>query len=237
MAGTPTGQRRALSRFVKWVLVLVFPTLPITIYKNAKKLPVDTSDATFNRLRSEWEGELGQGNEGRREAVSVIYQSDIDRIVGLESKAVGLLSAVGIVAAGAFVCVIGKPPASFVAFVALAYALLSGAACCWLLVPEQRAALFLRDVKSQTNGFAEMAAVSAMLTGTIVRKSNLVASAALDLRRAAIAVVVSLLFLVVPITGTGIDPGMTHRSGCQTPTSIGGGRTPQCPSPDNKPKS
>lgn len=181
------------------MMLFVLPTLPFAAWKNAKITKTARVD-NFDQLTAKWSGDLDEDHRERRDVVAILYQGELARVASLENKAIGLLTASSIVAAGAFASLF-SPTAPVAAVVALIYLSSSGVAACWLLTPRMRKALFLRDVKSKTSGFAEMAATTESLGPVATWTSNLVTAAARDLTRGLLATVVAVALVISAHSG------------------------------------
>jgi len=118
------------------------------------------------------------------------------RLVAIEAKAIGILQAAGVVAAGAFVaCADDGLAARSLGIVSLVYLCACGIAACTMLVPAQRSALTPEDI-GREDGYATVAAASESLTPVGIRSANLVTSAAYDLTRGLAAALPALLLVV-----------------------------------------
>jgi hypothetical protein len=146
----------------------------------------------------EWSAHFkGDGDaQSSGELAQLAYQQAMDRLTGLESKAVGLLTVAGIVAAGGFAACAARSPAPIFAVAGLAFVACACVGCALILLPRERYALVVDDVLSPTGGFAEMAAAARMTEPAALRASNLLTSATYDLMRSFLLIGVALGLLV-----------------------------------------
>jgi hypothetical protein len=161
---------------------LLLPTL-LECRRANHKVIKDPDDAEFRRLRDSWIQVLEIGSPGKREAVSIAYQDTVGRIATLESKSIGVLQAIAIAAAGAFVALTGTGISIILASIGLLYLTTAGWACCSVLLPRNRWSLGIDNVKVDPDSYSEMAAVTEAMKGLGIRTSNLVTSAVYDLIR------------------------------------------------------
>jgi hypothetical protein len=172
------------------------PYLPYVLWLNMEKVQTLPDGRGYDAHRAAWTGVFELEEPGRRSLAELAYQQAMDRLIGLETKAVGLLTALGIVAAGGFVACTGTSPAPIFAIAGLAFATSSGLACTLVLLPRRRHALAIGEVLSPTEGYAEMAAATRMIEPVTLRVSNLVTAAVYDLMRSAVLVSVGIAVVV-----------------------------------------
>lgn len=178
--------------------MILVPAFPWVWWINQERIADLPDGRAYDEHVAIWKDRLNDGHAGpdRRVLARLAYQQAMDRLTGLESKAVGLLTVIGIVAAGGFAACSGETPAPAVAIAGLAYASFAGVACAMILVPGPRHALVLDDVLSETAGYAEMAAAARMVEPIAARTSNLLTSATYDLVRSFLLIAAALGVLV-----------------------------------------
>jgi hypothetical protein len=180
----------------RWILHRLSPLVRLTTFVTWRrnKRIVDLSGQQLADLHATWERRLEGSTDGIGNSLTVVYQQAGARISGFESKAAGLLTIAGIVAAGDLVAITGGGLAPVFAIVSAVY-LLSALLACWRIYhPEQRETLLLDDVDSATEGLAEMALAARALEPVALRASNRVTAAVEDTAKAIIWVIVALVF-------------------------------------------
>jgi hypothetical protein len=176
------------------VWTLVRPSLPGVLRVNARRV---MPAPAFDEVRDRWTENLRRRTAARPGAV-VLYEQSAARFVGFESKAVGVLQAGSIAAAGALLACSddGVLPQTF-GLVGLGYLTLAAAACCLVLIPRARTAFTVDELLSPTAGHAEMVAAVVVMQPQALMMSNLVTSAVYDLARGAVATALALLVVAL----------------------------------------
>jgi hypothetical protein len=194
-----------LHTLVRSPAILLLPTLPRCLLANHQAAREWTGD-DFLRFRDEWAQVLAEGESRKWDAIAILYQDTIARLGSFESKGVGILQAIAIVAAGAFVALTGTAVSVTLGALGLMYLIAAGFACCYILLPRMRYQLTLDDLTGNKNGYAEMAASIKTMVPAGIRSSNLVRSAIEDLMRASVltlAAIVALIWIGHPSIGNG----------------------------------
>ena len=181
----------ALRRF----LFLIAPTLPWVLWLNFNRISDLPDGKDYEGHLADW-AKFADERSPERDLAELAYQQAMDRLTGFESKAVGLLTVVGIVAAGGFAACAGRSPAPIVAVAGLGYVASAGLASAVILVPRERRALVIDDLRSPTAGYAELAAAARMTEPIALRASNLLTSATYDLVRSFLITAAALGLLV-----------------------------------------
>jgi hypothetical protein len=181
---------------VRRLVFLIAPTLPYVLWVNANRISELPDGKDYDEHVADWTKQFGGGGPAERNLAELAYQQAMDRLTGFESKAVGLLTVVGIVAAGGFAACAGRSPAPIVAIAGLGYVASAGLACAFILVPRERRALVMNDLRSPTAGYAELAAAARMTEPLALRASNLLTSATYDLMRSFLITATALGLLV-----------------------------------------
>jgi hypothetical protein len=180
-----------------WSLIrTVAPSLPLTCWSNLRQVADPPDGKSVEEHAAQWQTTLVNANQRTFDTVAVIFQTANARIGDLETKAIGLLGVVSIVAAGAFVACTGPLWAAVVGLVGLVYVVSAAIACCLVVIPRARTTLLLEDSTSPSGGYAEMAATTRLLEPVGIRISNLVTSATYDLMRSGLLIFIALLILV-----------------------------------------
>lgn len=170
---------------------LVRPTAAKVLYVNVRKI----KDVDFDEQRNYWRGAIGA--EDQRVAVQIAYETAVARQAQLESKAVGILQAGGIVAAGALVAVAsGDMCTSLLGLGAVFYLAAAALATSHVLIPAPRRAMLIDDAVGEDSA-ATMAACASTMQPLGIRTANLITSGAVDLGRAALLTLVALLKLAL----------------------------------------
>jgi hypothetical protein len=192
-----TAWRRAGDATGRWLATgwrLLRPTLPHVLRVNARRV---AEPEPFTDVRDLWTANLRR-RTAVRSAAAILYQESLDRFSGLEAKAVGVLQAGSIAAAGALLaCSDPAVVPRTLGIIALAYLFLAAGACGAVLIPRPRYVLSPDELLSPTAGHAEMIAAVVASTPLAIRMSNLVTSAVCDLARG--AAVTGLALLVVAV--------------------------------------
>lgn len=144
----------------------------------------DWNAEDYRRFRDDWAQILTDADPRKLDSLGILYQDSLDRIEGLESKGIGILQGVSIVAAGAFVALTGPGASVVLASLGLIYLTTAGIACGMVLLPRKRFQLTLDDLAGDSTGYADMAATVKTLVPMGIRVSNLATSATEDLLRA-----------------------------------------------------
>ncbi len=181
---------------VRRFLFLIAPTLPWVLWLNSNRISDLPDGKDYEGHLADWTSQFADERSPERDLAELAYQQAMDRLTGFESKAVGLLTVVGIVAAGGFAACAGRSPAPIVAIAGLAYVASAGLACAVILVPRERRALVIGDLRSPTAGYAELAAGARMAEPLALRASNLLTSATYDLVRSFLITAAALGLLV-----------------------------------------
>lgn len=190
---TPTNRAKT---WLRQLVALVRPS--VLQARRCNKVVDDEPDGIgFDGQRDYWASRLSIRHPDRRTAAQLMYSSEMDRLASMESKAVGLLQACAISAAGAVLALTGPLPSQVLAFAAVAYLVCAGAACCWPLLPRPRHRLVPSALESPTDGNAEMVAAVSMSVPYGIRLANYLDAAVRDLGRAAALTVIALVSLAL----------------------------------------
>lgn len=173
---------RLLDLLRRQPVLILFPSLLRSLIAN-RIAARDWTTEDYRRFRDDWAQILSVADPRKLDSLSILYQDSLDRIEGLESKGIGILQGVSIVAAGAFVALTGPSASVFIAALGLIYLTTAGIACGMVLLPRKRFQLTLDDLNSDSTGYPDMAASVKTLVPTGIRISNLVTSAIEDLLR------------------------------------------------------
>jgi len=213
----------AVRRFIGlWIT----PAFPYVLFLNTRRVKDNPDDLDWDGHRSKWETDLNAPSAEQRDSVKLVYQQSRERLIGFESKAIGVLTAVAIIAAIAGVACTGAAPADWLGLIALLYLVSAGASCCWVLLPGRRFTLVLDEVNSATSGLAEMAASTRMAEPPSIRASNLVTGALHDLVKAMIISVAALAaFVIVHQDGSPIVSNQNQPGAATTTTTVRPGPT------------
>lgn len=187
-----------LLRILRWrPALIILPSLLRCLASN-KLAAREWTDEDYLRFRDSWAQCLADTSQNKLDAMGMLYQDSLVRIGGLESKGIGVLQAVAIVAAGAFVALSGTGISILLAIFSLVYVMTAGIACGMALLPRKRYQLTIDDLRGDSTGYPEMAASIETMIPSGIRVSNLVTSGTEDLLRAlvlTVAAIVAFLFL------------------------------------------
>jgi hypothetical protein len=170
--------------------------LPYTLWLNRSKVKSEPDGLNWDGHQKAWTAQLTGASKDQTEVIRVAYKESRDRIAGFEAKAVGVLTAMAIVAAVAVLACTGPWEAKLFGVLSILFLTSGGMACCWVLMPRQRFVLALQEALSSTSGIAEMAASARMSEPVSIRVSNLVTSAIHDLVRALALTLIAVIFFV-----------------------------------------
>jgi len=194
--------------------MVVIPAFLWVWWVNRFWIPDPPEGMTSEEHREYWQGQLADASSHVRTAVGTVYEQSTSRLNGLEAKAIGLLTAVAILAAIASVACSGPSVAAGFGIAALVFLTFAGCACCWVLHPRSRPTLLLSEVLSSSAGVVEMAWAVKMVQPHSSRASNMVTSANYDLIRALVLTLVAITTFVFlrPTSGNGSPAGTTTTS-------------------------
>jgi hypothetical protein len=183
------------SSSLKFLGLWVLPALPYTIWLNRAMVNSDREGDTFDEVMKRWIQTLTEPTTDQVNTIISIYRESKERYSRLEAKAVGVLTAIAIVAAAATLACTRTFVAAIFGWIALVFLTSGGATCCWVLLPRMRHTLVISDV-SQPHLIARIAATSQFSESGTLQMSNLITSALHDLLRALVFTLVAVLLFI-----------------------------------------